>query len=142
MGRRFWILVVAMTVLSFLIGFVVHGLILHQDYSRLPNLLRPESEAQEYFGWMALAHLFIGFGFTWIYLKGREPGRPAVAQGLRFGLAVAVLMTVPIYLIYYAVQPWPGQVVVKQIVFDVLGMMVMGVAIALIDQKTTRAGVA
>jgi len=34
--------------------------------------------------------------------------RKAMAEGLRFGLAIAALMTVPIYLIYYAVQPWPG----------------------------------
>ena len=41
-------------------------------------------------------------------MKGREAGKPPVSQGLRFGLAIAALMTVPIYLIYYAVQPWPG----------------------------------
>jgi hypothetical protein len=48
--------------------------------------------------------------------------------------AVAVLMTIPMYLIYYAVQPWPGAVVVKQIVFDVIGVLAMGVVVALINQ--------
>ena len=134
MGGRFWISGVVMSVLFLASGFLVHGTLLHDDYSRLPNLLRPEEEAQGYFAWMLLADAMMGFGFTWIYLKGREPGKPPVAQGLRFGMAIAVLMTIPIYLIYYAVQPWPGAVVVKQIVYEVICVLVMGVVVALINQ--------
>jgi hypothetical protein len=134
MGGRFWLSVVVMSILAFANGFIVHGVLLHDDYSNLPNLLRPEAEAQGYFGWMLLADLLMGLGFTWIYVKGREPGKPAVGQGLRFGLAIAVLMTIPMYLIYYAVQPWPGAVVVKQIVYDTIGILVMGVVVALLNQ--------
>jgi len=123
-----------MSVLFLMSGFVVHGVLLHNDYAQLPNLLRPEAEAQGYFMWMLLADVLMGFGFTWIFLKGREPGRPAVGQGLRFGIAIAVLMTIPMYLIYYAVQPWPGAVVVKQIIYDVISVLVMGVVVALINQ--------
>jgi len=123
-----------MSVLFLMSGFVVHGVLLHNDYAQLPNLLRPEAEAQGYFMWMLLADVLMGFGFTWVYLKGREAGKPAVGQGLRFGIAIAVLMTIPMYLIYYAVQPWPGAVVVKQIVYDVIGVLVMGVVVALINQ--------
>lgn len=134
MPGRFWISVVVVAVVSLLIGFVVHGMLLHGDYAALPNLLRTEADAQNYFVWMILAHLLIGFGFTWIYLKGRETGKPALGQGLRFGAAVAVLMTIPMYLIYYAVQPWPGAVVVKQIVFDVIGVLIAGVVVAFVNQ--------
>src|SRR5881296_3844940 len=134
MGGRFWISVVVMSILFLASGFVVHGVLLHGDYSQLPNLLRPEAEAQGYFGWVLLADAMMGFGFTWIYVKGREPGKPPVAQGLRFGIAIAVLMTIPMYLIYYAVQPWPGAVVVKQIIYDVISVLVMGVVVALINQ--------
>ena len=134
MGGRFWISGVVMSVLFLMSGFVVHGVLLHSDYAQLPNLLRPEAEAQGYFMWMLLADALMGFGFTWIYLKGREAGRPALGQGLRFGIAIAVLMTIPMYLIYYAVQPWPGAVVVKQIIYDVISVLVMGVVVALINQ--------
>ena len=134
MGGRFWISGVVMSVLFLMSGFVVHGVLLHNDYAQLPNLLRPEAEAQGYFMWMLLADALMGFGFTWIFLKGREPGKPAVGQGLRFGIAIAVLMTIPMYLIYYAVQPWPGAVVVKQIIYDVISVLVMGVVVALINQ--------
>jgi len=134
MGGRFWISVVVMSVLSLMIGFVAHGVLLRGDYAQLPNLLRTETEAQGYFGWMLLAHVCMGFGVTWIYLKGREAGKPAIGQGLRFGAAVAILMTIPMYLIHYAVQPWPGAVVGKQIAYDVIGMLLMGVVVALVNQ--------
>ena len=134
MGGRFWISVVVMFVLSLLDGFVIHGVLLHGDYSQLPNLLRTEADAQGYFGWMLLADALIGFGMTWVYRKGHEPDKPFLAQGLRFGMAMAVLITMPMYLIYYAVQPWPGAVVVKQIVYSVIGMLVMGVAVAALNK--------
>lgn len=139
MGARFWISVVVIFVVSMLIGFAVHGFVLKNDYAQLPNLMRTEADAQGHFGYMILAHVSMALGFTWIYRKGREAGKPAIGQGLRFGAAVAVLMCIPMYLIYYAVQPWPGVVIVKQIVYDVIGMLVLGVVVALVNQDPKTA---
>ncbi len=136
MGGRFWISVVVMFAVSLTLGFVVHGMLLHNDYAGLPNLLRTEADAQHYFGWMLLADALIGLGITWVYLKGREADKPFLGQGIRFGIALAVLMTIPMYLIYYAVQPWPGAVVVKQIVYDGIGMVLRGVVVAALNQGT------
>ncbi len=139
MSGRFWISVIVLFVLSMMSGFLIHGLLLHGDYAQLPNLMRTEEEQQGYFIWMMLGHAMMALGLTWIYLKGREADKPFLGQGLRFGVAIAVLMTIPIYLIYYAVQPWPGAVVVKQIVYDVIHVLIMGVAVAAINQGPTRA---
>ena len=139
MGARFWISVVVIFVVSMLIGFVVHGFVLHDDYAQLPNLMRTEEDAQSHFAWMILAHVSMALGFTWIYRKGREAGKPAIGQGLRFGAAVAVMMCIPMYLIYYAVQPWPEGIVVKQIVYDVIGMLLLGVVVALVNQDPKAA---
>lgn len=70
---------------------------------------------------------------TWIYLRGHE-NKPFVAQGLRYGLAIAVLTTIPTYLIYLAVQPMPEALVVKQIIFDTIAMLAMGVVVAWINK--------
>jgi len=37
---------------------------------------------------------------------------------------------VPTYLIYYCVQPMPGELVVKQIIFDGILMVILGVLVA------------
>jgi len=130
---KFAISAVVLAIVSLLLGFVVHGWLLAPDYHALANLFRTEDDAAKHFAWMLLAHLFIGTGFTWIYLKGRE-AKPFLAQGVRFGLAVAVLCTIPMYLIYFAVQPMPGELVVKQIVFDTIAMVVMGVVCAWLNR--------
>jgi hypothetical protein len=87
---------------------------------------------------MLLAHAFKAVGFTWVYRAGRD-GRPWLGQGVRFGLAVAVLATIPTYLIYYAVQPMPFDLVVKQVVFDTIAMVVMGIVAAAVNRDTVPA---
>ena len=45
-----------------------------------------------------------------------------------------MLTTIPTYLIYLAVQPMPEALVVKQIIFDTIAMMAMGVVVAWINK--------
>lgn len=130
----FVISAVALSVLSLALGFVVHVLLLGPQYALLGSLFRAPADAEKYMGYMLLAHVFIGIGVTWIYRQGRE-AKPFLAQGVRFGLALAVLVTVPMYLIYYAVQPMPGEIVVKQIAFDTISMVVIGIVAAWINQR-------
>ena len=126
----------ALTVLSLIIGFVVHGVVLGPEYMKLAALFRPEQEAHGYFGWILIHHVCIGAGMTWIYRQGRE-SKPFLAQGVRFGLAVSLVAVVPMYLIYYAVQPMPGMLVAKQIVFDTIGTVILGIVAAWINQRDT-----
>ena len=133
MNKKFLLSVVVIFVLSMALGFLVHGVLLNPAYTQLQGLFRTPQDAQAYFPFMLLAHVFIAFGFVWIYQRGKED-KPFLAQGIRFGMAVAVLMTIPMYLIYYAVQPMPAPLVFKQIVFDTLGMLLMGIAVARLNQ--------
>ncbi len=118
----------------FLGSFVVHGVLLHDDYKSLSNLFRPEAEAQKYFALMLLAHVMLSGAFTWIYARGVEP-KPWLGQGIRYGIAIALLTVVPTYLIYYVVQPMPGMTVVKQIVFDGILMLVLGAVVAFMYRR-------
>jgi hypothetical protein len=56
--------------------------------------------------------------------------RPWAQQGARFGLAVVLLGVVPTYLIYYVVQPIPGSLVVKQILYDGILVVLLGILVA------------
>jgi drug/metabolite transporter (DMT)-like permease len=123
-----------MFVAAMLLGFLVHGMLLHGAYAKLvPEVFRAPDDAQHYFPYMLLAHLFIAIGFTWIYRAGRD-NRPWVGQGLRFGLAVAVLTTIPTYLIYFAVQPLPSDLVAQQIVYDTISMVILGLVVAAVNR--------
>ncbi|MBL8512991.1 MAG: hypothetical protein JNJ55_03295 [Betaproteobacteria bacterium] len=112
-------------------SFVVHGLLLGDDYKALQGkLFRPESDAQHYFHLMLLAHVMLAGALGWIYARGREAGKPWLPQGLRFGVAIAFLTVIPTYLIYYVVQPTPGILAFKQAVFDGALIMILGVVAA------------
>ena len=124
----------------FLGSFLIHGVLLHSDYAQLPNLYRTEADSQKYFPLMILAHIILSGALVWIYARGAE-AKGWWAQGLRFGIAVALLTAVPTYLIYFAVQPMPGDTVVKQIVYDGVLMVILGMIAAWVYHKrTSRAG--
>jgi len=106
-------------------SFVIHGVLLRPDYMQLTGLFRSEGDQQKYFPFMILAHVILSGAFVWIYARGAE-AKPWMAQGLRFGIAVALLTSVPTYMIYFVVQPMPGNVVIKQIIFDSALMIILG----------------
>jgi hypothetical protein len=130
MSKRFLVAWVVMFVAWMVEGFVVHGLLLNADYLTLPQLFRPPADAQGHFGWMVLAHVSVAGAYVWIYERGISADRPWLGQGLRFGIAVALLTALPTYIIYYAVQPLPGALVVKQVVFDAIGIVILSVIVA------------
>src|SRR5258705_2995349 len=119
MNKRFALAWLVLFIAWFLGSFVVHGVLLHGDYAALPNLFRKEAEAQNFFPLMILAHVFLSGAFVWIYARGVE-AKPWLGQGLRYGVAVILLTTLPLYLIYYLVQPVPSPNVVKPTAFDVV----------------------
>jgi hypothetical protein len=137
MNKRFlaaWLIVF----IAWMAGsFVVHGVLLHDDYATLPNLFRPEAEAQQHFPLMLLAHVILAGAFVWIYSRGVEDA-PWTGQGIRFGLAVALLTAVPMYMIYHVVQPMPGSIVVKQIVFDGILLLALGLLVAFLYRGAAR----
>jgi hypothetical protein len=129
MGKKFIIAWIVLFVVWFLGSFVVHGILLRSDYMQLGNLFRAEGDQQKYFPLMILAHVILSGALVWIYARGAE-ARPWLTQGLRFGVAVALLTAVPTYIIYFVVEPLPGDLVLKQIVFDGLLTVILGTVVA------------
>jgi hypothetical protein len=135
MNKRFIVSVVVLFVVSMLCGFLVHGTLLAAEYTRLANagIYRTPEQAQPLMGIMMVANLAYAIGVTWIYRMGRD-SRPWMGQGLRFGLALATLTTIPTYLIYYVVTPMPSDLVAQQIVFDIVANVVVGLVAAFINR--------
>ena len=112
-------------------SFVVHAGLLSPDYTALQGkMFRTPEDSQPLFPLMLLAHVLLSGAFVWIYARGREAARPWLGQGLRFGIAVALLTVVPTYMIYFVVQPTPGLLAVKQVLFDGTLMLLLGVIVA------------
>jgi hypothetical protein len=135
MDKRFWVCGLVMSIAALLLGFIVHGLLLAPDYAALGAMFRSDDDSRHYVHWMVLAHVLIGFSMTWIYARGFSDGPPSSAQGLRFGLAMALFSTVPGYLIYYAVQPLPAALVIKQLLFGMATMLLLGLLVAWLQPR-------
>ena len=125
MNRTFWLAWLAVFLAWFFGSFLIHGVLLHADYLSVRQLYRGDEEEGKLFPLMIAAHVFFSGAFTWIYARGVE-AKPWLGQGLRFGVAVAFLYSIPTFLIYYVVQPLPEMMVAKQIVFESILVLTLG----------------
>ncbi len=133
MNKTFVLSVVAVFVASMILGFVVHGWMLAPEYAKLYSLFRAPADQEQHFPYMIAGHLVMAIGWTWVYRIGRE-NKPWVGQGIRFGLAIAVACAIPGYLIYYAVQPMPSDLVAMQIGLDAVASMILGIVVAAVNR--------
>lgn len=135
MDIRFFVSGMVMAVASLMTGFLIHANLLHTDYAALPEVFRSDEEGMNYFHWMLIAHVMIGFSLTWIYRQGMQASSSTINQGVRFGAAIACLMTIPGYLIYLAVLKIPTELAHKQMLFDVPAVTLLGVLVAFLNKK-------
>ena len=141
MNKKFIIAWFVLFLAWFLGSFVVHGVLLRSDYMQLTSLFRAEGDQQKYFPLMILAHVILS-GASRLDLCARRRSEAVDGQGVRFGIAVALLTVVPTYMIYFVVQPMPGEVVIKQILYDGVLTVILGTIVAWLyrDAATTSPG--
>ena len=132
MNKQFIISVVVLFVVTLIFGFIVHGLLLSEAY-QASGLFRSDEDSQNYFQYMLLAHFVMAIGLTWVYRMGKQD-KPWLQQGIRFGIAIALLATIPTYMIYYAVQPMPHDLVHQQIIYDSIAMVIVGIVAAFVNK--------
>lgn len=125
---------IVMFVMSFVLSYLVHGVLLHDDYMQMQSWMRPQADVNVLFYFIVIAQALFGVAFAWIYEQGRED-KPWLAEGVRFGIAIALLAVAPTYLIYHVVTPVPLAVAIKQIVYDSIRVLLMGVVVAWINRS-------
>jgi len=133
MNKRFFVSVVVTFVLLIAIGFLVHGVLLANDYAHVPALFRSEEGQMNHLPFMLIAHLIAAFALVWIYVRIKGDG-PFLTQGVLFGFAIASVMIIPKFLIYFAIQPMPGVVALKQIIFDTIGLVLIAIVVARLNR--------
>ena len=137
MNKKFFISWLIVFIVWMAGSFLVHGVLLGKEYASLPLMFRAEADSANYFHFMLLAHVSLSAALIWVYDRGRE-NKEWLTQGLRFGVSIAFLTAIPTYMIYYAVQPMPGAMVIKQVAFDGGLLLVLGALIAFLyrDEPT------
>lgn len=135
MNKKFFISTAVVFIVWSLGGFLVHGLWLTPVYDTMPNIMRPIEEQQALMPFMILAHVIMAAAFVWIYQRGNE-AKPWLQQGLRFGIAVALLAPIPMFMIYYVVQQETAALAIKQSIGDGAVVIVVALVAAFLNKRS------
>jgi hypothetical protein len=118
--------------------FLIHSVLLKQDYVDTASLWRTQIAMNTRAWAMALAVLIYVIGAVLIYLRGVE-SKPWIGQGIRFGILLALVVVVNSSLSGWVILPVPHMLVVKWIVYEGLLSVVFGLLVAAICQRKPAA---
>jgi hypothetical protein len=143
--RRF----VATCIIAFLVSQIlevlIHGVVLAADYSPFyGTLLRPMDKGPDWHGLLLpVAHLSCVIALVWIYDRISDRIAPAgqwIRSGLTFGLIAWFVAQVPLWLLWFAEQPWPDSLVVKQLALELASSLILGLVVAALARRARQVG--
>jgi hypothetical protein len=121
-------------VLSSLFGNFIDAIALHGDYAALPQVFRAPVNAD--FTLILASHLAFAIASVWIYSHGISDA-PWFLQGLRFGIAMWLITSVTTHVMEFATQPLPESLVWKQLGYELIAKVVLGIVTAAMVRKTS-----
>ena len=108
MNTKRWLLAsVAVFVVLAALEFLIHGVLLSDLYRQTVSVWRSEAEMQKMMWIFWVGMLVFAPFFSLIYAKGYEKGKPGLGQGFRYGLYVAVMLSVMHSFGWYVILPIP-----------------------------------
>lgn len=130
--KRLVLTIVVIFIVANFTGFFIHAIWLRPDYMLVANLYR--AEGQEKMLWIILAYLSFAIGSVWLYAHGVED-KPWLGQGVRFGIAMWLVLAVPSFFIAYAVQPIPWILMAKQVICEGVDKILLGIITAFLYRR-------
>jgi hypothetical protein len=108
---------------------IVHGFVLAADYEPYEGtLLRRGTEPAWQFIFLPVVHLSFTIGLIWLFRIAREDDDRWTARALTLGVIAWLIGPAPMFLLWYAEQPWPGMLVAKQLPYEFVMAMVLALS--------------
>ena len=104
--------------------FLIHGVWLSATYGATKELWRPEAEMMAKMPFMLLGQFLVGAAFSMIFAACVAEKR-CLSGTLKFSACIGVMVAAG-QIIMYAVQPYPGMLVVKWCVAYIAQTLVLG----------------
>jgi hypothetical protein len=140
-NRRFAASVLAALVVAEMLAAIVHGFVLDADYEPYRGtLLRGGAGGPAWqMVFLPVAHLFFVCSLVWIYARLSLRGG-VVRRGLVIGVLGWAIGQAPLWLLWYAEQPWPDSLVGKQLALELASSLLIGLTVAAVagHQRSTR----
>jgi hypothetical protein len=130
MNKRFWMAFAACYVVGQVLSFLINGVLLQDTYKSLASVWRPEAEMQAKM-WIFFVTSFVAiFLFCYIFTKGYE--NKGVVEGVRYGVLVGLLLTVPMAYDSYVIYPIPYSLALTWFLTGMVFWVVLGALLAAI----------
>ena len=136
---KFLIRTLVIAVAMFALGFAGHQLWLGRDYVSIEPIMRTKQDMQAHMPFALISCFCFSGAMVWMYSQGRN-SKPWLGQGIRFGVAVWAIASIPLYLTNYVIEPWPGAFVAKILVWELVAMSVLGSLTARLAKSDPAAG--
>jgi len=117
--------------------FFVHHVCLSEFYKAHAEWWRPEAEMKSLLPLMFLAQVLLAYLLTTVYAKGYEANKPGLAQGLRFGLLIGLLLMAPTSLVKFVVYPYPESLILTWFLGGLVEVMLAGAVIGALYRPTS-----
>ena len=126
-------------ILAYGFGFLIHGMLLQPDSLAMPpDMWRPDAVVMHKMPFMLLGYAFFAAALVWIYHQGLKPGA-WLPQGVRFGIAVWALTSVPFALIIYTVETYHWYTTAKIMGLELVSTLVLGIVTAAFNKGDAAA---
>ena len=139
MNTKRWLLAsLAVLVAHDVMEMIIHGGIMSGSYMEIASVWRPEAEMMSKM-WIIyiLTPLFFSPAFVYIFIKGYE-GR-GIGEGIRFGLVVGLMISVPMAYNQYTVYPIPYIMAFQWFVYTLIEFIILGIVAAAIYKPAEEA---
>ena len=134
--KRFIIAFIAAYIFLFVWGWLLNGVFLKDVYAETPNLWRTQSEMMSLFHWIIIGQALLIFAFVAIYASGFAGG--GVIAGIRLGILLEIA-AIGMRLAMYAVQPFPGKLIVYGSISGLIEMIITGTIVGAIYRPASQA---
>jgi hypothetical protein len=133
--KRFIAAFLAAYIFIFFWGWLLNGVLLKDIYGQTPNLWRPQSEMMSLFHWIIIGQALVVFAFVMIYASGFAGG--GVIAGIRLGILLEIA-AIGMRMGVYAVQPFPGKLIVYGSISGLIEMIITGAIVGAIYRPASR----
>jgi hypothetical protein len=127
--KRFILAFIAAYIFMFFWGWLLNGVLLKEVYAQTPTLWRSQTEMMSLFHWIIIGQALIIFAFVMIYAGGFAGG--GVIAGIRLGILLEIA-AIGMRMGFYAVQPFPGKLVIYGSIGGLIEMAVVGAIVGAI----------
>ena len=134
-GKRMAGTIAAAFLVDQILQALLHGFVLANDYAPYyGTLLRGQNGPGWQMLFLPVAHLSFTIAFVWMYSRMNLRGG-VLAQGVTLGFLAWFLGQVPVWLQWWAEQPWPDSIVPKQLGLELIASLIFGLIIAAIGAR-------